>query len=247
MPTTRPEKGFSRTRSANRRCSMNSTPFSRAENSSGRARATPLLTAPGATERLALFICTGANALVRSGSATPASSAVIVPALDVGLVTQHEEAARPPRAREAAAAVGAADAREPHVVVDEKLPRAGQFSAHARESSRFVVAVRALGLAVDDRPVGEVGEQEIDAVVELFRRLGGVGGDEPLLVALALHVADLHGVAPRRGTRRPRCAASGRRRRSSGRPPARVAPRSRARMAAVRPAHPPPATITSTS
>ena len=60
---------------------MNSTPFSLAENSSDRERAAPFATALGPTERLALFICTGANALVRSGSATPASSAVMVPAL----------------------------------------------------------------------------------------------------------------------------------------------------------------------
>jgi hypothetical protein len=60
---------------------MNCTPFSRAENSSERASATPFETAPCATKRLAMFICTGANGLVRSRSATPASSAVIVPAL----------------------------------------------------------------------------------------------------------------------------------------------------------------------
>ena len=60
---------------------MNSTPFSRAENSSDRESAAPLLTALGATERRALPICVGANALERSRSVTPASSAVTVPAL----------------------------------------------------------------------------------------------------------------------------------------------------------------------
>ena len=99
MPTTRPENGFSRIRSAKARCSMNSTPFSRAENSRGRARAAPLLTAPGATERLASFICTGASALVRSGSATPASSAVIVPAL-MSVLSPSMRKARAPRARD---------------------------------------------------------------------------------------------------------------------------------------------------
>ena len=78
---------------------MNSTPFSRAENSSDRERATPLLTALGPTWRLALFICTGANALVRSGSATPASSAVIVPAL-MSVLSPSIRKQRAPRARD---------------------------------------------------------------------------------------------------------------------------------------------------
>ncbi len=78
---------------------MNSTPFSRAENSSGRASATPLLTAPGPTKREAIFICTGANALVRSASATPASSAVMVPAL-ISVTSPSIRKQTQPRARD---------------------------------------------------------------------------------------------------------------------------------------------------
>ena len=77
---------------------------------------------------------------------------------------------------------------------------AGQFSAHARASSRSLsVPVRALGLGVDHRPVGDVREQQVDAVVELFGRLDGIGGDQSLLVALALHVPALDGVAAAEG------------------------------------------------
>ena len=78
---------------------MNSTPFSRAEYSSGRASATPLLTAFGPTRRRASFICCGANALVRSGSATPASSGVIVPAF-MSVRSPSMRKQRAPRARD---------------------------------------------------------------------------------------------------------------------------------------------------
>ena len=78
---------------------MNSTPFSRAENSSGRDSATPLATVFGPAKGLALYICTGANALVRSGSARPASSAVIVPAF-MSVLSPSMKMQRAPRARD---------------------------------------------------------------------------------------------------------------------------------------------------
>ena len=115
--------------------------------------------------------------------------------LDVRLVAEHQEAARPARPRQAAAAVRAADAREPDVVVDHELPRGRAVLGPRAGELPLVVAVGALALGIDHRPVGDVREQQIDAVVELFRLLGGIDRDQPLLVLLALPVPLLDRVA----------------------------------------------------
>ena len=72
---------------------------------------------------------------------------------------------------------------------------AGQFSAQARTSSPIVVPVRALGFGVDDRPVGDVREQEIDIVVEFLGILDRSYRDEALFVALGPHIPALNWVA----------------------------------------------------
>ena len=54
---------------------------------------------PCCTKRLAMFICTGANGLVRSRSATPASSAVTVPAL-MSVLSPSIKKHTAPRARD---------------------------------------------------------------------------------------------------------------------------------------------------
>ena len=50
-------------------------------------------------------------------------------------------------------------------------------------------------MAIDDRPVGEVGEQQLDVVVELCWVLDDVDRNAALGIALAAHVALLHGIA----------------------------------------------------
>ena len=117
------------------------------------------------------------------------------PRLHVGAVAQHQEAARRPRARQAAAVVPAADPRETDVVVHQELPgRRGVLGPRARDVP-LVVAVRALGLGVEHRPVVEVREQDLDAVVELLRGLGRIDRDVAVAVALAPHVPALDRVA----------------------------------------------------
>ncbi len=88
--------------------------------------------------------------------------------LDVGLLAADEETRRAPRARQASAAVRAVDAREPDIVVHQELPRGRAVLGPSAHELPLVVSVRALASAVEDRPVGDVGEQELDAVVELL-------------------------------------------------------------------------------
>ena len=119
--------------------------------------------------------------------------------LDVRPVAEHQEAARPARPRQAAAAVRAADAREPDVVVHHELPRGRAVLGPRAGELPLVVAVGALALGIDHRPVGDVREQEVDAVIELLRPLGRIDRDQSLLVLLALHVPLLDRVAAAEG------------------------------------------------
>ena len=114
--------------------------------------------------------------------------------LHVRLVAEREEADRAARARHAAARVRAVDAREADVVVHEELPRGSAILGPGADETAFVVAVRAIAVTVDDRPVREVLEQDLDAVVELGGFLDRLDLDAPFGVALAVHVAALHGV-----------------------------------------------------
>ena len=118
-----------------------------------------------------------------------------VPLLHVGLVAEREETHGAPGARHAAAGVRAVDPREAHVVVHQELPRGRAVLGPGAHEPALVVAVRAVAVAIDDRPVGEVGEQELDVVVELCGILDDVDRDAPLGIALAAHVALLHGIA----------------------------------------------------
>ena len=115
---------------------MNRTPFSRAENSSGRASATPLLNAPGPTTRLASSIWMGANALPRSGLARPASSAVIVPArMSVLSPSMRKHTAPLARDRPPPECVPLIRAKRTWLSM-RNCRVAGQFSAQARTTSR---------------------------------------------------------------------------------------------------------------
>ena len=90
----------------------------------------------------------------------------------------------------------AADSRKPNVVVDQELPgRRTVLGPRARQLP-LVVAVRALPLGVDNRPVGDIRKEKLDTVVELLRVLDGIHGDEPLPVTLSVYVPLLHGVTP---------------------------------------------------
>ena len=115
--------------------------------------------------------------------------------LHVGLSAEREEAHGAAGARHAAAGVRAVDAREAHVVVHEELAGGRAVLGPGAHEPALVVAVRAVAVAIDDRPVREVGEQQLDVVVELGGILDHVDRDAPLGVALAAHVALLHGIA----------------------------------------------------
>ena len=115
--------------------------------------------------------------------------------LDVGLVAEHQEAHGAARTRHAAAFVRAVDAAEAHVVVHQELARRAAVLGPRAHQLALVVAIRRLAAAVQDRPVRDVGEQQIDAVVELLGRLDGRARDEPFLVALAFLIAELERIA----------------------------------------------------
>ena len=85
--------------------------------------------------------------------------------------------------------------RESDIVVNQEL--AGGWTILGPRASQFalVVSVRVLSFWIDNRPVGHVREQEIDAVVEFFRVFNRVNSDEPLLIAFALHIPSLNRVA----------------------------------------------------
>ena len=195
MPRIGPAEGRSRTSSSNARFNMNRTPFSRAENSSGRASATPLLSAPGPTTRLASSIWIGRERAAALGVGAARVLGRDGARAHVGPVAEHEEAHAAPGARHAAAGVRAVDPREADVVVHEELPRGGAVLGPGTHHLAFVVPIGAVAPAVDDRPVDQVGEQEIDAVVERFGGLERIDLDAPFGVARPRPVAALHRIA----------------------------------------------------
>ena len=123
--------------------------------------------------------------------------------LDVGLVAEHEETARTARARQAASAMCAVDPGEADIVVHEELPRRRTVLGPGPDELALIVAVRVLGSEVEDRPVGDVGEEQLDVVVELLGILDGSDGDVTVLVALALHVSLLDRIAAAERDERP--------------------------------------------
>ena len=89
----------------------------------------------------------------------------------------------------------AADPREPNVVVDQELPSRRTVLGPSTRQLPLVVPVGALGFGIDYRPVGDIREEELDIIIDLLRVLNGSNRDEPLLVALALHISLLYRVA----------------------------------------------------
>src|SRR5690606_17692145 len=115
--------------------------------------------------------------------------------LDVGLVAEHQETDAAPSARHAAAGMRAVDAREADVVLHQELAGRRTVLGPRAHHLGLVVAVRRRAFAIDDRPIRDVLEQELDAVVELLRVFNRRHRDETFRVAFALHVAELHRIA----------------------------------------------------
>ena len=89
----------------------------------------------------------------------------------------------------------AVDPAETHVIVHEELPRRRAVLGPGAYELALVVAVGVLGLDVEDRPVGDVGEEQFDVVVEFLGTLERPDGDIAVLVALAFHVPELDRIA----------------------------------------------------
>ena len=147
---------------------MNRTPFSRALNSRPRVSAAPFQTAPGAAHlaasvhearrEVARALARDSRVLLRDGSR-----------LDVRLVAYHEEGDRAPGARHPASPVRAGDAREADVIVHQEFPGGGAVVGPGAMQLAFVVAVGRLRRDVEDRPVGDVPEQEVDILGHVLR------------------------------------------------------------------------------
>src|SRR5690606_6360753 len=115
--------------------------------------------------------------------------------LDVRLVAEHQEADAAPRARHAAARMRAVDAREADIVLHQELASRGTVLGPRPDHLRLVVPVRRRAAAVDDRPISDVLEQQLDVVVELLGSLDRLHRDEAFRIALAPHVPKLNRVA----------------------------------------------------
>src|SRR5687767_9528897 len=89
----------------------------------------------------------------------------------------------------------AVDAAEAHVVVHEELTCRSAVLGPCAYHLALVVTVRRFAGTVHDRPIGDIREQEVDAVVELLGRLDGRARDETLFVALAFAVPKLQRIA----------------------------------------------------
>ncbi len=87
--------------------------------------------------------------------------------------------------------MGAVDPREADIVRHQEFAGRRAILGPGPHQFAVVVAVGALRLAIDDRPVGHIGEQQVDAVIQFLGVLDRGDGDETLGIRFPGHVAQL--------------------------------------------------------